>query len=135
MIKNGARNQQYLEGFNDTGSTIAKFLAVIGCYSSVLLPAAVSSPVYGITTDAIADQAYGDIQYSGVAIGTAGEAWSLSDIEGGLRLYAGTDGKLYKFDAAGGVNQAVCGLPMTASSGADDTVEILLGVGGIGQGA
>lgn len=135
MLKNGARNQQYLEGFNDTGSTIAKFLAVAGCYSSIVLPAAVSSPIYGITTDAIADQAYGDIQYAGVAIGTAGEAWTLSDIEAGLRLYAGTDGKLYKFDATAGVNQAVCGLPMTASSGDGDTVEVLLQSGGIGQGA
>lgn len=131
MIKNGARNQQYLEGYNATGSTIAKFLAVKGAYSSVSLPAAVSSPVFGFTTDSLADQTYGDIQIAGVAIATAGEA--LATV--GTRVYADTDGKCYAWDAASGVNQSIIGTTMTVASGADDTFEILIGAGGIGQGA
>lgn len=135
MIKNGARNQQYLEGLNDTGVTIAKFLAVMGSYASIALPSAITSPVYGITTDAVPDQRYVDVQYSGIAIWTAGEAISAAAIIAGARLYAGVDGKAYLFDAAAGVNQSIVGIPMTPATGDGDTFEVLLGVGGLGQGA
>jgi len=135
MIKVGARNQQYLEGLNTSGSSIAKFLAVRGSYSAIALPSGVTSPVFGVTTDAIADQARGDIQYAGVAIVTAAEAWDAAALLAGIRLYADTAGKAAIFDAAGGVNQAVFGIPLTISTGDGDLVEVLLGVGGIGQGA
>lgn len=135
MIKVGARNQQYLEGFNNTGSTIAKFLGVRGSYSSIALPSGVASPFFGFTTDAIADQARGDIQYAGVGIGTAAEAWDAAALLVGVRLYIDTAGKVAIWDAASGVNQTVCGLAQTISTGDGDLVEVLIGAGGIGQGA
>lgn len=135
MIKVGARNQQYLEGFNNTGSTIAKFLGVRGSYSAIALPSGVTSPIFGFTTDEMLDQDRKDIQYAGVAIATAAEAWDAAALLAGIRLYVDTAGKVAIWDAAGGVNQAVCGIPLTISTGDGDLVEVLIGAGGIGQGA
>lgn len=130
------RDARYIEGFNNTGSTISAYLAVMGYPASITLPAAVSSPVLGITARDIADQERGDIQYDGVAIGTAGEAISAGDIASGVRLYAATTGKLLKWSPSAGVNQSVCGIPLsTAAADGDQISVMLLKGGGIGQGA
>jgi hypothetical protein len=129
------RDARYLEGQNDSGGDIAAYLAVMGSPVAIELPSAITSPVYGITAEAIADGSRGNIQYAGVAIWTAGEQISAAAIVAGARLYAGTDGKAYLFDAAAGVNQAVVGIPLSPAAADGDYFEVLLGAGGIGQGA
>lgn len=132
-INASPRNAVYLEGYSSAG--VAAYLAVMGSPVAIALPSAVSSPVYGITAETIAATSYGNVQVGGVAVWTAGEEISAAAIAAGARLYAGTDGKAYLFDAAAGVNQAVVGIPITPASGDGKLFSVLLGAGGIGQGA
>lgn len=129
------RLAQYLEGYNGSGSTISKHLFVTGSPAKIKLPDAITDPVLGATAEDIADGARGNVQALGVAVVTAGEAISQAAIDGGARVYAGTDGKAYLFDAASGVNQAVAGIPLTPASGDGKLIEVFLHAGGIGQGA
>ncbi len=128
-----APNAMYLEGY--AASAISAYLCVMGSPRLIALPSAVSSPVYGVTAEDIAAAGRGNVQTSGVAICTAGEEISQAAINAGARVYAGTDGKVYLWDAAAGVNQAVVGIPLLAASGDGKLTEVLLGAGGIGQGA
>lgn len=127
------RNPLYLEAYSSGG--VAEYLAVMGSPVAVALPSGITSPVFGITAETIAAATRGNVQYSGVAVWTAGEEISAAAIAAGARLYAGTDGKAYLFDAAAGVNQAVVGIPLSSASGDGKLFEVLLGAGGIGQGA
>lgn len=130
------RIPQYLEGQNNTGSEIAAFLGVRGSPASIALPSGVTSPIYGFTAEPIAaNGGRGNVQVSGVAVATAAEAWDAAALLAGIRLYVDTAGKVAIWDAASGVNQAVVGIPLTVSSGDGALVEVLIGAGGIGQGA
>lgn len=129
------RNQVFLEGYNSTGSTIGAYLAVMGSGADIALPSAITSPVYGITAEDIPDLRRGNVQVGGIAVWTAGEQISQAAIDAGARLYAGTDGKAYLFDAAAGVNQSVVGIPLSPASADGKLFEVMLGAGGIGQGA
>lgn len=134
MISAAPRNQTFLEGYNGTGSTIGKYLAVRGSSESIALPSAVSTTIYGITAEDIADGTCGNVQTDGVAVALAGEAISQSAVDAGARGYADTDGKIYLWDAATGVNQSIVGQILKAASAEDDLIEVRLGGGGIGQG-
>lgn len=128
-------NQLFVRGLNDTGSTISTGYGVTGSAASIELPDAITRPVLGVAAEDIADGSRGDVQYSGCAVAIAGEAFNQATIDAGIRVYCGTDGKFYVFDAASGVNQAVAGMPLSPSTGDGDEFDLLLGVGGIGQGA
>lgn len=132
-INASPRNAVYLEGYSSAG--VAAYLAVMGSPVAIALPSAVSSPVYGITAETIAATSYGNVQVGGVAVWTAAEEISAAAIAAGARLYAGTDGKAYIWDAAAGVNQSIVGIPITPASGDGKLFAVLLGAGGIGQGA
>lgn len=129
------RDPRYIEAYNGSGSAIAAYLGVRGSPTNIALPSGVTSPCFGVTARDIADGERGDVQYAGVAIATAAEAWDATALLAGVRVYVDTAGKMAIWDAGSGVNQAVFGLALTVSSGADALVEILIGAGGIGQGA
>lgn len=129
------RLAQYLEGYNGTGVAIGKYLFVTGTPAGVKLPAAITDPVLGATAEDIAIGDRGNVQALGIAVVTAGEAISQAALDAGARVYAGTDGKAYLFDAAAGVNQSVAGIPLSPAAGDGKLIEVLLHAGGIGQGA
>lgn len=129
------RDARYIEGYNATVSTIAAYLGVKGSPTSITLPSGVTSPLFGVTAKDIPSGERGDVQYAGVAVCTAAEAWDATALLAGVRVYFDTAGKAAIWDAGAGVNQTVAGLALTVSSGDGALVEILLGAGGIGQGA
>ncbi len=129
------RDARYIEAYNGSGSAIAAYLGVRGSPTNIALPSGVTSPCFGVTARDIAAAERGDVQYAGVAVATAAEAWDATALLAGVRVYVDTAGKMAIWDAGSGVNQAVFGLALTLSSGADALVEILIGAGGIGQGA
>jgi predicted RecA/RadA family phage recombinase len=129
------RDARYIEAYNGSGSAIAAYLGVRGSPTNIALPSGVTSPCFGVTARDIAAAERGDVQYAGVAVATAAEAWDATALLAGVRVYVDTAGKMAIWDAGSGVNQAVFGLALTVSSGADALVEILIGAGGIGQGA
>lgn len=121
----------YLPGTNNTGSTIGAYLAVILTATGITLPSAVTSPIYGFTTESVSDLARSDVQVGGVvAIGTANGA-----ITKGTRLTVTTAGKVAAWAPASGVNSSVVGIALTTTTTDGDLIEILLGAGGIAQGA
>jgi predicted RecA/RadA family phage recombinase len=129
------RDARYIEAYNGTGSTIAAYLGVRGSPTAIALPSGVTSPCFGVTARDIPTTERGDVQYAGVAIATAAEAWDATALAAGVRVYVDTAGKMAVWDAGAGVNQSVFGLALTVSSGDGALVEILIGAGGIGQGA
>lgn len=129
------RDARHIEGYNGTGSTIAAYLGVKGSPTAITLPSGVTSPVLGVTIKDIPTGERGDIQYAGVAVMLAAEAWDATALAAGVRVYVDTAGKAAIWDAGAGVNQTVYGLAITVSAGADSLVEVLIGAGGIGQGA
>lgn len=129
------RDARYIEAYNGSGSAIGAYLGVRGSPTNIALPSGVASPVFGVTARDIAAGERGDVQYDGVAVCTAAEAWDAAALLVGVRVYFDTAGKAAIWDAAAGVNQSVAGLAHTISSGDGALVEIKLGAGGIGQGA
>lgn len=106
-------------GYNNSGSTIAGKLAVqrLGAGADqVQLPAAITSPTYGITMHDIPTGTRGDLQVAGLAIATSGAA-----ITAGAELEAMTTGKVRTRTTG-----ACIGVANTTVSGADLDVEVRL---------
>lgn len=129
------RDARYIEAYNGSGSAIGAYLGVRGSPTNIALPSGVTSPVFGFTARDIPSAERGDVQYAGVAVATAAEAWDAAALLVGVRLYVDTAGKVAVWDAGAGVNQSVCAQALTVSSGDGALVEVLIGGGGIGQGA
>ncbi len=120
-----------LEGFNNTGGTLSAFLAVKGGPSSILLPTALTDACYGFLTEDAADQSMGNVQIGGVAICTAGTG---GITEGDRLVVEANTGKMITWAPAGGANQSIVGTCLKTAA-ANKLGEILIGAGGIGQGA
>lgn len=92
---------------NKTGTAIGANLVVKASTADddgVLLPAAVTDDVCGVTMEAIADKTYGSVQLRGLALCTAGGTVTKGD-----RLMLTTAGKVITWTAAAGSNAAVVG--------------------------
>lgn len=118
--------------FNNTGTAIGAGLFVkLGTTGDrhVLLPAAVTDDLYGVTMAAIPDQEWGDCQIEGVARCVAGAAIAT----GGLRLMPTTAGKVIAWTAAGGANAAVAGTSVTTAAADNDPIEVQLAGPGVSR--
>lgn len=118
--------------FNNTGTEIGAGLFVkLGTTGDrhVLLPAAVTDDLYGVTMAAIPDQEWGDCQIEGVARCVAGAALATP----GLRLMPTTAGKVVTWTAAGGANAALAGNNITTAAADNDPVEVQLAGPGVSR--
>lgn len=119
-------------GYNGTGSTIAAHLAVMADSTNqyVKLPTATTDPLLGVTMAAIEDATWGSIATRGLVMVTCSAA-----ITTGARVMADNAGKALTWAAVGGTNANVLGIARTATTGANQLVEVeLAGPGVISQG-
>jgi predicted RecA/RadA family phage recombinase len=112
-------------GYNNTGSEIGAGLFVKLATTGdrhVILPAAVTDDLFGVTLRAIPAGEWGDIQVEGRARCVAGAALATP----GIRLMPTTAGKVVTWTAATGANVAVAGTNVTTASADNDAVEVTL---------
>lgn len=98
---------------------------------AVLLGAAATDTLYGVSMETIADKANGDIQVSGTAIVETGA----TAVTVGSRVTTDASGRAVPAAPAAGTNNGIIGIALTASTGAGQFVEVaLLGPGASYQG-
>lgn len=107
MIAASPRDPVYLEGFNNTGSTLAAYKIAEGDRGAITLAAGVDSVPYGVIAQDIADQARGNVQTGGIAVVLAGTAGMTAG--SWIMPEAGGTGLGVDLSGSAGDNKAVIG--------------------------
>jgi hypothetical protein len=112
----------FRSGKNVSGATIVKnrFVSQGATYQEVVLPAAVTTQGYGVTTEDIPDQGTGSIQVEGVKEVECSAAVSI-----GALVQSGTDGRA----ATAATSSMIRGVARSATTGSGQLLEVELWVG------